>query len=100
MTRSAKSEAAPRVRRPVVKKAKAAASRGSPLAYLLSVMRDEAQTPAARMAAAKSAAPYLHVRVAAVEERKERLDRASEKLVSLVELALKEGRGVAGLVKN
>lgn len=39
----------------------------TPLAYLLSVMRDEALDREARVDAAKAAAPYAHAKLAAVE---------------------------------
>lgn len=39
----------------------------SPIEYLLSVMRDPEQQPMLRLDAAKSAAPYLHPRLASVE---------------------------------
>ena len=100
MTKGAKREEAVRVRKPAARKAKAASSGLSPLDYMLGVMRDEAQTPAARMAAAKSAAPYLHARVASVEEREEKLERASEKLLSLIERAHESGHGIAGLIRS
>jgi len=38
----------------------------SPLEYLLSVMRDQRQTAAFRLDAAKAAAPYVHARLANV----------------------------------
>jgi hypothetical protein len=39
----------------------------TPLEYMLTMMRDEAQDPAIRMDAAKSCAPYVHPRLAAIE---------------------------------
>lgn len=39
----------------------------SPLDYLLSILRDAEQGQAARFAAAKEAAPYIHPRLAAVD---------------------------------
>lgn len=39
----------------------------TPLEYMLSVMRDTEQQMSARLDAAKSAAPYIHPRLAAVE---------------------------------
>jgi hypothetical protein len=39
----------------------------SPLDYMLTQLRDEANPKEARMDAAKAAAPYLHARLAAVE---------------------------------
>ena len=39
----------------------------TPLDYMLSVLRNEASPPDARMDAAKNAAPYVHARLAAVE---------------------------------
>ena len=44
-----------------------AASGLTPLEYMLRVMRDEAADEAKRLEAAKSAAPYVHQRLAAVE---------------------------------
>lgn len=38
-----------------------------PLDYMLEVLRDEAMEPAARMDAAKAAAPYVHAKLASVE---------------------------------
>jgi hypothetical protein len=46
---------------------RAAAEGITPLEYLLSVLRDETLDRAARMDAAKSAAPYIHPRLAAVD---------------------------------
>jgi hypothetical protein len=39
----------------------------APLDYLLSVLRDESADPHERMEAAKSAAPYVHPRLASIE---------------------------------
>jgi hypothetical protein len=39
----------------------------TPLDYMLSVMRDPANEPEIRLAAAKDAAPYVHARLASVE---------------------------------
>lgn len=39
----------------------------TPLEYMLKVMRDDAADEAKRLEAAKSAAPYVHQRLAAVE---------------------------------
>lgn len=39
----------------------------SPVEYMFSVMRDEDEKPMVRLDAAKSAAPYVHPRLAAVE---------------------------------
>lgn len=48
--------------------AEAVAKEGiTPLEYMLNMLRDEAQPPEVRMDAAKSAAPYVHARLAAVE---------------------------------
>jgi hypothetical protein len=44
-----------------------AASGLAPLDYLLSVLRDESADPHERMEAAKSAAPYVHPRLASIE---------------------------------
>lgn len=47
--------------------AKVEASGLTPLEYMLSVMRDEANEPRDRMVAAAAAAPYVHARLAAIE---------------------------------
>lgn len=39
----------------------------TPLEYMLKILRDESQAQDARMDAAKSAAPYIHPRLAAIE---------------------------------
>lgn len=39
----------------------------TPLEYMLSILRDVGQSSEARMDAAKSAAPYIHPRLSAVE---------------------------------
>lgn len=41
----------------------------SPLEYMLSVMRDDLAPPSVRLDAAKSAAPYMHPRLAMSAER-------------------------------
>lgn len=41
----------------------------TPLDYMLSIMRDEMQDVDTRMDAAKSAAPYVHAKLASVEHR-------------------------------
>ena len=46
--------------------AKAEAGGLMPLDYMLGVMRDEANAPAARLDAAKSAAPYIYPKLAQV----------------------------------
>jgi hypothetical protein len=48
---------------------KAAAEGLTPLDYMLSVLRDEDMEPAARMDAAKAAAPYVHAKLASVEHK-------------------------------
>lgn len=40
-----------------------------PLDYMLDVLRDEEQPMAARMDAAKAAAPYVHAKLASVEHK-------------------------------
>lgn len=49
------------------KRAEIAASGLTPLDYMLKVMRDEGNLPDVRLDAAKSAAPYVHSRLAAIE---------------------------------
>lgn len=51
------------------KEARAAAAEGGimPLDYMLDVLRDVTAEPAARMDAAKAAAPYVHAKLASVE---------------------------------
>jgi hypothetical protein len=51
--------------------ARAAAAEGGlmPLDFMLSVLRDEANTTEDRMDAAKAAAPYVHAKLASVEHK-------------------------------
>jgi hypothetical protein len=70
----------------------------SPLAYLLRVMRDEHETPARRMDAAKTAAPFLHPKLATMDVQSAGLDRMGEALVELIERAQEDGGGVGGLL--
>ena len=49
-----------------------AASGLTPLAYMLSIMRDETQPLTVRIEMAKAAAPYVHPRFAAIEHRGEK----------------------------
>ncbi len=49
------------------REAEVKASGLAPLDYMLKLMRDDQQTPAVRLDAAKSAAPYVHPKLAAVE---------------------------------
>lgn len=46
---------------------KAAAGGITPLEYMLTMLRDESETPANRMWAAEKAAPFVHAKLAAVE---------------------------------
>jgi hypothetical protein len=39
----------------------------TPLEYMLKILRDEDQTPAARMEAAQSAAPFMHSRLQSIQ---------------------------------
>ncbi len=48
----------------VAREAEIKASGLDPLAYMLEVMRDQAETPERRLDAAKAAAPYVHPRLA------------------------------------
>ncbi|QIG75000.1 hypothetical protein EVC14_002 [Rhizobium phage RHph_I3_18] len=50
-------------------RAKAAEGGLMPLDYMLTVLRDEEQPMAARMDAAKAAAPYVHAKLASVEHK-------------------------------
>lgn len=70
----------------------------SPLAYLLRVMRDERETPARRMDAAKTAAPFLHPKLATMDVQSAGLDRMGDALVELIERAQADGGGVGGLL--
>lgn len=70
----------------------------SPLAYLLRVMRDEQETPARRMDAAKTAAPFLHPKLATMDVQSAGLDRMGDALVELIERAQADGGGVGGLL--
>ncbi len=51
----------------IERQAKVAASGLTPLDYLLSVMRDEANDMGERVDAAKAAAPYVHPKLANIE---------------------------------
>lgn len=51
------------------RQARVAASGITPLDYMLGVMRDEAQELGVRLDAAKSVAPYVHPRLASVDQR-------------------------------
>ena len=52
----------------------------TPLAYLLTIVRDTNQDQAARVDAAKSAAPYVHPRLAAIEHSGDIGNKPAEKL--------------------
>jgi hypothetical protein len=71
----------------------------TPLDYMLSVVRDESASATARMNAAKSAAPYVHVKAEGVEP-KPGPERIGEALLELIRRAQAEGEGVAGLVQE
>ena len=68
-----------------------------PLGYLLRVMRDESETPARRMDAAKTAAPFLHPKLATMDVQSAGLDRMGDALLELIERAQGDGGGVGGL---
>ncbi len=70
----------------------------SPLGYLLRVMRDEGETPARRMDAAKTAAPFLHPKLATMDVQSAGLDRMGDALLELIERAQGDGGGVGGLL--
>lgn len=53
----------------IARQAEIAASGLTPLDYMLSVLRDEANDPIARLDAAKAAAPYVHPKLANVDVR-------------------------------
>ncbi|MDR3414640.1 MAG: hypothetical protein P4L83_00505 [Nevskia sp.] len=71
-----------------------------PLEYMLRVMRDEGQTLAVRMDAAKNAAPYLHAKLASTEFKAPGLDKIGDAMAALVQRAQDGGNGVAGLVRG
>ena len=52
-----------------------AASGLTPLDYLLSILRDETNTPKVRLDAAKRAAPYVHPKPKAVDHQAQFLNR-------------------------
>ena len=72
----------------------------SPLAYLLRVMRDETETPARRMDAAKTAAPFVHPKLATMDVQSAGLDRMGDALAELIERAQGDGGGVGGLLER
>lgn len=55
----------------------------TPLEYMLSLLRDEEQTPAVRFDAAKSAAPYVHPKLAAIEHSGEMTLKHEDALAAL-----------------
>jgi hypothetical protein len=62
------------------------ASQGTtPLAYMLAVLRDETQPREVRMDAAKSAAPYVHPRLANVQAQVETSVRLYDWLIGEAE---------------
>ena len=68
MSAGAAGNQAPRNKATAAKAAAIAASGLTPLDYMISVLRDEKRrTSRARMEAAKSAAPYVHPRLASIE---------------------------------
>ena len=70
----------------------------SPLAYLLRVMRDENESPARRMDAAKTAAPFVHPKLATMDVKSAGLDRMGDALAELIERAQADGGGAGGLL--
>lgn len=59
--------------------AKKAAAKGlSPVEYMLDILRDEGATAEDRKWAAEKAAPYVHPRLAAVEQRERTDDESHE----------------------
>lgn len=74
------------------REAAVAASGLTPLEFLLSLMRDETQPPAVRLDAAKSAAPFVHPRYAAIEHRGEAHDQPQQQLKVRVVLIGSDGK--------
>lgn len=70
----------------------------SPLGYLLRVMRDERESPARRMDAAKTAAPFLHPKLSTMDVQSAGLDKVGGALLELIERAQGAGGGVGGLL--
>lgn len=64
-------------------RAKALEGGVSPLAYMLTVLRDKEQSSDIRMDAAKAAAPYVHARLSSVEARHDLADPLGDLLRSL-----------------
>ncbi len=81
------------------KAAEAAASKVSPLDFMLMLMRDEAKPAALRLSAARAAAPYVHGRYAG-EEPEGGESRLRESLKVLVDQAQERGGGVTALVRR
>jgi hypothetical protein len=63
----------------------------SPLDYMLSVMRDEGQDEARRLAAANMAAPYVHAKLSSMELTGK--DGGALEAVTRVELVSMKGNG-------
>jgi hypothetical protein len=74
MARGGKRPNAGRKAGSVTKRTREIANRASeegilPLEYMLRVLRDEEQKPEVRFEAAKAAAPYVHAKLASVEQK-------------------------------
>jgi len=69
----------------------------TPLQYMVDVLRDESQTHAVRMDAAKTAAPYMHPRLATAEMREQDAQWLSEFMKAVVQRAQQQGGGVPGM---
>jgi hypothetical protein len=90
----------PAVESPAALVAAVGAAGLTPLDYMLRVLRDESASPAARMNAAKCAAPYIHARLASTEFKAPGLDKIGDAMAGLLKRAQESGGGVAGLVRS
>jgi hypothetical protein len=75
-----------------VTNARKAVSDISPIDYMLSILRDEAQSQGDRMDAAKAAAPYLHARLSGVKHSGEMVMRHEDALNELDDARKKNSR--------
>jgi len=70
----------------------------TPLQYMVDILRDESQTHAVRMDAAKTAAPYMHPRLATAEMQGHDPEWFGEALWALMQRAQQAGVGVPGML--
>lgn len=72
----------------------------TPLEYMLSILRDENESPTNRFEAAKAAAPYVHPRLSQVDStvmhKHDAVDYSREELIAIASGARDPGAGQRG----